>query len=138
MTLWDQMQWLYRKYGCYKESLHTLVKTGEEGIAEITGLMERLRRTPLRSFGEVKTVEFADYLYDRVIRLCDGREIRTGLPKSDVLYYELKDDNWVCIRPSGTEPKIKVYIGTRGATEQEAEERLSVIWEAAAEELGLI
>lgn len=125
MTLWDQMQNLYRKYGYYKEELHTIVKMGADGLAEIQAVMEDMRRRPLSSAGGFKTVTVRDYL-------CDHME----LPKSDVLYYELEDDNWFCIRPSGTEPKIKVYTGTRGNTEREAEERLAAIWKELEKRLA--
>ncbi len=128
LTLWNQMKNLYRKYGYYKESLHTIVKTGPEGAAEITGLMEGMRRQPFTSVGGFKTVEFYDYREGSKIRLKDGAKEQTGLPKSDVLYYVLEEDNWICIRPSGTEPKVKIYIGTRGETQQEAEDRLSAVW----------
>ena len=73
-------------------------------------------------------MEFYDYREDRKIRLKDGTRARTGLPRSDVLYYLLEEDNWICIRPSGTEPKVKIYIGTRAETLGEAEDRLSAIW----------
>lgn len=125
LTLWDQMQNLYRKYGYYKEELHTIVKMGADGLAEIQAVMEKMRRRPLSSAGGFKTVTVRDYLYDH-----------TELPKSDVLYYELEDDNWFCIRPSGTEPKIKVYTGTRGKTEREAEERLAAIWKEIEKRLA--
>ena len=125
MTLWDQMQNLYRKYGYYKEELHTIVKMGADGLAEIQAVMEDMRRRPLSSAGGFKTVTVRDYL-------CDHME----LPTSDVLYYELEDDNWFCIRPSGTEPKIKVYTGTRGNTEREAEERLAAIWKELEKRLA--
>lgn len=128
LTLWDQMETLYKTYGCYRESLHTIVKAGPEGSEEITGLLEELRRNPFKSVGGFGTVEFYDYREDRKIRLKDGTRARTGLPRSDVLYYLLEEDNWICIRPSGTEPKVKIYIGTRAETLGEAEDRLSAIW----------
>lgn len=136
LTLWDQMENLYRKYGYYKESLHTIVKTGPEGAAEITGLMEEMRRRPFASAGGFGTVEFYDYREGSKIRLQDGAKEQTGLPRSDVLYYVLEEDSWICIRPSGTEPKVKIYTGTRGETQQEAEDRLSAIWNEVERRLG--
>ena len=136
LTLWDQMENLYRKYGCYRESLHTIVKTGTEGVAEINGLMEEMRRHPPKSVGGFGTVEFCDYREGRKIRLQDGTKEPTELPRSDVLYYLLEEDNWICIRPSGTEPKVKIYIGTRGETLEEAEDRLSLIWNEVKRRLG--
>ncbi len=128
LSLWDQMENLYKKYGYYRESLHTIVKTGPEGLEEITGLMEKLRLQPFISAGGFGTVECYDYGEDRKISLQYGAKARTGLPRSNVLYYLLEEDNWICIRPSGTEPKVKIYIGTRGETMGEAEDRLSAIW----------
>jgi phosphoglucomutase len=136
LTLWDQMENLYRKYGYYKESLHTIVKTGPEGAAEISGLMEEMRRRPFVSAGGFGTVEFYDYREGSKIRLQDGAKEQTGLPRSDVLYYVLEEDSWICIRPSGTEPKVKIYTGTRGETQQEAEDRLSAIWNEVERRLG--
>ena len=120
LTLWDQMQKLYKRYGYYKESIHTIVKTGTDGAAFMNRLMENMRNNPPKSLGGLKTVKVRDYL--------NGD---TGLPISDVLYFELEGDSWLCIRPSGTEPKIKIYIGTRGKDEGEAEARLGAIWEEA-------
>lgn len=113
LTLWDQMECLYQKYGYYRESLHTLVKTGADGLAEINAMMESMRCQPLTSAGGLKTVEFRDYGRDR---------------KANVLYYVLEGGSWICIRPSGTEPKVKIYIGTRGETLLEAEDLLSRLW----------
>lgn len=113
LTLWDQMECLYQKYGYYRESLHTLVKTGVDGLAEINAMMESMRCQPLTSAGGLKTVEFRDYGRDR---------------KANVLYYVLEGGSWICIRPSGTEPKVKIYIGTRGETLLEAENLLSRLW----------
>lgn len=113
LTLWDQMECLYQKYGYYRESLHTLVKTGVDGLAEINSMMESMRCQPLTSAGGLKTVEFRDYERDR---------------KANVLYYVLEGGSWICIRPSGTEPKVKIYIGTRGETLLEAEDLLSRLW----------
>lgn len=113
LTLWDQMECLYQKYGYYRESLHTLVKTGVDGLAEINAMMESMRCQPLTSAGGLKTVEFRDYGRDR---------------KANVLYYVLEGGSWICIRPSGTEPKVKIYMGTRGETLLEAENLLSRLW----------
>lgn len=113
LTLWDQMECLYQKYGYYRESLHTLVKTGVDGLAEINAMMESMRCQPLTSAGGLKTVEFRDYGRDR---------------KANVLYYVLEGGSWICIRPSGTEPKVKIYMGTRGETLLEAEDLLSRLW----------
>lgn len=129
LTLWDQMEQLYEKYGYFEESLHTMTMLGMDGVAKISAIMEDMRKHPLDSIAGKKTVEVYDYKVDRKIRLTDGSSEKTGLPQSDVLYYVLEDESFVCIRPSGTEPKVKFYMGTKRASETEAKEQLSRMWQ---------
>lgn len=117
LTLWDQMLALYQKYGYYREQLLSCTFAGAEGAAHIEHLMHCLRSNPPRSLGNPERHMFAvqsvtDYLMPE----------KTGLPKSNVLYFTLTDDAWCCIRPSGTEPKIKCYLGVKGQSMQHARE----------------
>ena len=114
-TLCDQMRLLFDTYGHYKETLVTVTLKGREGTRKIADMMERIRGEVPKDIGGAAVIGFCDYR--------EGEEV-TGLPVSDVLYFELEDDAWCCIRPSGTEPKIKFYIGVRGSDEKEAKERL--------------
>ena len=112
MTLWDVMVSLYKKYGYYKESLASVTLKGAEGLANIRLIMDMLRSTPPLSIGDIAVVERRDYKTGQIINCVTGESTSTALPGSDVLYYVLEDDSWLCIRPSGTEPKIKLYFGT--------------------------
>ncbi len=129
MTLCDQMETLYRKYGYYKEGLFTMTLKGQEGLQKIQEMMERIRKEVPEQIAGLSVTQFRDYRED-VLLDCVTKERRTtGLPKSNVLYFELEKDAWCCVRPSGTEPKIKFYVGVRGDDEKEAEEALAVLTE---------
>ncbi len=123
LTLWDQMLNIYKKYGYFKESLQTLTLKGIEGAEKIKEMMESIRNNPPKKLGDYTVVAFRDYKADTVKNLATGEVTSTGLPKSNVLYFELDNDGWVCVRPSGTEPKIKFYIGVKGESFEDAEEK---------------
>ncbi len=126
-TLWDAMEDIYKKYGYYKETQVSIVMEGSEGAEKIKNMMTEMRNTPVEEIGEYKVLTFKDIEKDVVKNMITGEEKTTGLPKSNVLYYELEDDNWCCIRPSGTEPKIKLYMGVKGTSESDANERLEAL-----------
>ena len=134
-TLWDMMLDTYEKYGYYKESQYTITLKGIDGSRQIAEIMDRLRQNPPKSFGEAKVLMFRDYETDRVVDMTTGEEGKTGLPKSNVLYFELPDDAWCCARPSGTEPKIKFYMGVKGTSLEDAQARLEQLTEDLKAEL---
>lgn len=130
ITLCDQMRNLFEEYGYYKEGLCTVTLKGQDGAKKIAGMMEQIRQDVPKSIGGLKVTQFRDYKEDLLLNCVSGAKTTTGLPKSNVLYFELEDAAWCCIRPSGTEPKIKFYIGVRGVNEAEAEEKLSALTKA--------
>ena len=132
-TLWDAMIDIYEKYGYYKEAQVSIVREGVQGAQEIKDMMTKMRETDIESIGKYNVLVFKDVEKDVVKDMKTGEISKTGLPKSNVLYYELEDNNWCCIRPSGTEPKIKLYMGIKGNTEKEAEEKLAELKEAMLE-----
>ncbi len=123
-TLWDMMIDIYEKYGYYKETQYTITMKGIDGAKQIADTMEKLRTNPPKAFGDLKVLKFRDYEKDVIIDMETGEKTTTGLPKSNVLYFELPDDNWCCARPSGTEPKIKFYMGVKGSSLEEAQARV--------------
>lgn len=124
LTLWDEMMTLFDTYGYYKEGLHTITLKGREGTEKITAIMERLRQNPQKNIGGYDMLYFRDYEKKEILNCKTGEKRPTNLLKSNVLYFELEQDAWCCIRPSGTEPKIKFYIGVRGSSLEDAEEKL--------------
>ena len=114
ITLWDQMINLYEKYGYFKEDQYAITLKGIEGSKQIEEMMNKLRQNPPKQFGDLKVVEFRDYKSGKTINNETGVEGTTGLPESNVLYFDLTNDSWCCARPSGTEPKIKFYMGVKG------------------------
>ena len=104
-TLWDAMEDIYKKYGYYKETQVSIVLEGAEGAEKIKEMMTNMRNTPINKIGDYKVLEFKDIEKDIDKDMVTGEIKSTGLPKSNVLYYELEDDSWCCVRPSGTEPK---------------------------------
>ena len=123
-TLWDVMNNIYEKYGYYKEAQVSIVLEGVEGAQKIQEMMVNMRNKPIEQIGEYKVLTFKDINCDYVKDMVTGEESKTGLPKSNVLYYELEDNSWCCVRPSGTEPKIKLYMGIKGNSEEEANIKL--------------
>ena len=130
MTLWDQMIAIYEKYGYYKETQVSIVREGAEGAEEIKQIMTNTRNKDIEKIGDYKVLTFIDIDKDYVKNMITGEESKSGLPKSNVLYYELEDNNWCCIRPSGTEPKIKLYMGVKGKTNEEASKKLEDLKQA--------
>ncbi len=123
-TLWDAMHDIYEKYGYYKEEQVSIVREGVQGAQEIKDMMTKMRNTDIEKIGNYQVLTFKDVQEDKVKNRKTGEITKTGLPQSNVLYYELEDNAWCCIRPSGTEPKIKLYMGVKGDTEEEAKEKL--------------
>ena len=129
ITVWDQMLRLYEKYGYYKETQYAMTLKGIDGAAQIQAIMDKLRSNPPKSFGDLRVKEFRDYEKDTVLDLETGETKPTGLPKSNVLYFDLTNDSWCCARPSGTEPKIKFYMGVKGTSLEDARARLEKLTE---------
>ena len=129
-TLWDQMINIYEKYGYYKETQVAIVREGSKGAKEIENMMTTTRNKDVEKIGNYKVLKFKDIDKDYVKDMVTGEITKSGLPKSNVLYYELEDNSWCCVRPSGTEPKIKLYMGIKADTEKEAEKKLEGLKEA--------
>ncbi len=127
LSLWGQMLDLFDKYGYYKERLHTLTLKGIDGAEKIRQIMEGLRKNPPKELGGYTVCACRDYLADCRTDFATGEQTPTGLPKSDVIYFELNDDAWCCARPSGTEPKIKFYMGVKGGDLRDAVEKLDTL-----------
>lgn len=120
-TLWDAMIDMYEKYGYYKDDVKAITLKGIEGLEKIQTILETLRADVPKEIGGYKVLKVRDYKKDTITDLADGKVTSTGLPVSNVLYYELEDDAWVCVRPSGTEPKVKFYYGIKGTSLEEAD-----------------
>ena len=125
MTLWDQMLKIYEKYGYYKEDQISIVLEGADGAEEIKSMMTNMRNKDITQIGDYKVITFKDISRDYVKNMVTGEEGKANLPKSNVLYYELENNAWCCVRPSGTEPKIKLYMGVKGKNEEDAIDKLS-------------
>ncbi|MBP3204346.1 MAG: phospho-sugar mutase [Lachnospiraceae bacterium] len=122
-TLWDMMLEMYEKYGYYKETQYTITLKGADGARQITAIMDKLRKEPPKAFGDLKVKRFRDYKENVILDMETGEKTQTGLPASNVLYFELPDNCWCCARPSGTEPKIKFYMGVTGSSIEDAAAR---------------
>ena len=133
-TLWDAMIDLYEKYGYYREGLSTMTLKGIDGAAQIQQMMSDMRSNPKKTLGGFEVLAVRDYKEDTRKDLKTGEVTKTGLPASNVLYYELSDNAWCCVRPSGTEPKIKFYYGVKGTSLQDAEEKLEALKKDLVEE----
>lgn len=129
-TLWDAMQDIYQKYGYYKEAQVSIVLEGAEGAQKIKEMMTSMRNTPIEKIGDYEVLTFKDIEQDMVKEMKTGEVTKTGLPKSNVLYYALENNSWCCVRPSGTEPKIKLYMGVKGDSEEDAIQKLEALKEA--------
>ena len=127
MTLWDAMVAMYEKYGYYKDDIQSITLKGIEGLEKIQTILENLRKNPPTQIGTYKVLSARDYKADTIVNMETKEVAATGLPNSNVLYYDLNDDAWVCVRPSGTEPKIKIYYGIKGASLQDAEEKSAAL-----------
>ena len=124
MTLWDAMVDMYEEYGYYKEGLATMTLKGIDGAKEIQTMMTNFRENPPKELGGFQVLAVRDYKADVRVDLVSGEKSATGLPSSNVLYYELENNAWCCVRPSGTEPKIKFYFGVKGTSLEDAAEKL--------------
>lgn len=120
MTLWDAMIAMYERYGYYKDDVKSITLKGIEGLAKIQQIMDKLRNNTPSEIGPYKVVSARDYKLDTKKDMVTGEVTTTGLPSSNVLYYDLTDDAWLCVRPSGTEPKIKLYYGVKGTSLEDA------------------
>ena len=114
---------IYEKYGFYKDDVQSITMKGIEGLEKIQNILQGLRDNPPAEIGSYKVLKARDYQADTIKDLTTGEVTETGLPKSNVLYYELNDDAWVCVRPSGTEPKVKFYYGIKGTSLADADEK---------------
>ena len=123
MTLWDAMIAMYENYGYYKDAVKAIGLSGIEGLAKIQSIMETLRNNTPTEVGGYKVTSARDYKLDTIKDMATGEVKPTGLPSSNVLYYDLEDGAWICVRPSGTEPKIKFYFGVKGTSLKDAEEK---------------
>ena len=123
MTLWDAMIEMYEKYGYYKDDIQSITLKGIEGLAKIQEILETLRKNPPAEIAGYKVLKARDYKADTIKDMQTGEVSSTGLPSSNVLYYDLSDDAWLCVRPSGTEPKVKFYYGVKGVSLADADEK---------------
>ena len=128
-TLWDAMLDMYEKYGYYREGLETKTLKGIDGAAQIQSMMSEYRTNPPKELGGHRVLAVRDYKEDTRKDLSTGEVTKTGLPASNVLYYELSDNAWCCVRPSGTEPKIKYYFGVKGTSLADADAKLAALKE---------
>ena len=129
-TLWDAMQDIYEKYGYYKEAQVSIVREGPQGAQEIKDMMTKMRNSEIKKIGSYQVLTFKDIEKDIVKDMKTGEITKTGLPTSNVLYYALEDNSWCCVRPSGTEPKIKLYMGVKGSSNADADKKLEELREA--------
>ncbi len=128
-TLWDMMLEMYDKYGYFKETQYTITLKGVDGAKQIAEIMDKLRKNPPKAFGSMKVLRFRDYQEGRIVDMETGAVTPAGLPKSNVLYFELPDNFWCCARPSGTEPKIKFYMGVKGSSLEDAAAKVEKLTE---------
>ena len=129
-TLYDMMLEVYEKYGYYKETQYAITLKGIDGSKQIAAIMDKLRNNPPKNFGDLDVVRVRDYENNKIVELATGKAYETGLPKSNVLYFDLTNDSWCCARPSGTEPKIKFYMGVKGTSLADAEAKVEALTEA--------
>ena len=135
-TLWDAMLAMYEKYGYYKEGLATLTLKGIDGAKQIQEKMSDARSNPPKELGGLDVLAVRDYKEDTRKDMKTGEVTATGLPESNVLYYELENNAWCCVRPSGTEPKIKYYFGVKGTSLEDAQAKLEVLKNDMLQEEG--
>ena len=132
-TLWDAMIDMYEEFGYYKDAIQAVTMKGIEGLQKIQEIMTTLRQNPPAEFAGHKVTAVRDYKLDEITDLATGEKKPTGLPNSNVLYYELTDDSWVYVRPSGTEPKVKFYYGVKGTSLADADEKSDAMGKAVLE-----
>ena len=132
-TLWDALIDMYEKYGYYKDDIKSITLKGIEGLEKIQSILETLRNNPPAQIGDYKVTSARDYKKDTIKNLETGEVTATGLPSSNVLYYDLTDDAWLCVRPSGTEPKVKFYYGVKGTSLEDADAKSAALGEKVLE-----
>ncbi len=130
LTLWDQMINIYEKYGYYREGQTSITMKGADGAEKIKAILDNMRANPPKQIGEYKVIEYRDYKNRLVENYENNTKGETTLPESNVLYFKLENDAWCCVRPSGTEPKIKFYIGVKGTSLDDSEAKLNALSEA--------
>ncbi len=135
-TLWDAMIDMYEKYGYYKDEVKSFTLKGKEGLQKIQDILNDLRANVPESIGEYKVLYYRDYKADTIKDMTTGEVKPTGLPSSNVLYYDLSDGAWVCVRPSGTEPKIKIYYGVKGTSLEDADKKSEELGKKVQELIG--
>jgi len=135
LTLWDQMINIYNKYGYYREDLASITLKGADGATKIQNMMSKMRNNPPVRIGRWDVKAVRDYRIQERKEMMTGNTSKIDLPTSNVLYYELSNDSWCCVRPSGTEPKIKFYIGVKGNSLEDSKQQVE---ELKAEVLKLI
>jgi len=133
LTLVDQMENIYQKYGYYKEDILTVTLKGADGAEKMKELVDNFRNNPLKEIAGFKVERFRDYKKEIIIDYQTNQETKTDLPNSNVLYYEMSNDAWCCVRPSGTEPKLKFYMGVKEKSEEEAKTKLTKLKRAMEE-----
>ena len=133
MTLWDAMIEMYERYGYYKDGVQSITMKGIEGLAKIQEIMTELRENPPKEIDGHKVLSFRDYKADTVKDIETGEVKPTGLPKSNVLYFDMSDNVWMCVRPSGTEPKIKFYYGVVGESLEDADKKSEAMAQAVTD-----
>lgn len=133
LTLWDNMLKMYEKYGYFKENQVSITLEGADGAQKIKDMMEKVRSNPPKHIGEYKVLKFRDYSNGKVRDMLEEKTYQKDLPKSNVLYFELENDFWCCVRPSGTEPKIKFYMGVKGESLENANKLVEGLTEGMKE-----
>ena len=132
-TLCDQMICIYDKYGYYKEQLYTVTLKGLDGTEQIQKILADLRENLPERIGAYEVVRVRDYKTKKIYDLKENKITGTTLPVSNVLYFELTEHAWACVRPSGTEPKVKLYMGIKGKNEEDAQSRIDSLKESLVE-----
>ena len=133
MTLWDAMIEMYDRYGYYKDDVKSITMKGIEGLQKIKEILENLRANTPKMVGDYQVLSARDYKADTIKDMATGEVKPTGLPSSNVLYYDLNDDAWLCVRPSGTEPKVKFYYGVKGTSLGDADKKSAELGEKVLE-----
>lgn len=124
LTLYEGLKELYKKYGYFKEGIKSITLKGIEGIKDMEKVMNYLRTSIPKDINNSKVIEFRDYRTGEIKNILNNSISISDLPKSNVIYFVLEDESWFCVRPSGTEPKIKIYFGVKEDTEEKANEML--------------
>ena len=136
ITVWDQMINIYNQFGYFKEGQYAITLKGIDGAAQIQEIMDNLRKNPPKSFGDLKVLRLRDYKLNQMTDMETGAVTQTGLPESNVIYFDLSNDSWCCARPSGTEPKIKFYMGVKGQNLEDSAAKLQALTDEVKKVIG--